>query len=86
MRGVKGVACVLGTDFISHSLSEDRMEDGDSCMSSTSILWAARSAAVGMRDQMPRRRLRKKMKLSLDISKVFGKGACRWHSGRQLTP
>jgi len=42
-----------------------------------------------MRDQMPRRRLRKKMKLSFDISKVLGRGSgCGtwegWEGGTEM--
>jgi len=65
VRGVYGCcACGLGTAFSSHSLSLLRSETGESfviCMSSTSILQAARCEAVGIRDQIPRRRFRRKM-------------------------
>jgi hypothetical protein len=61
--GVYGCAGVAfcGTDFISHTLSEwsDVGDPFVACMSSISILSAARIAAVGIKDQMPRRRLKK---------------------------
>lgn len=51
--GVFGTTLSLGNCFNSHSLSEPRSEDTGECficMSSTSILLAARSAALGMRE------------------------------------
>ena len=63
---VLGVYCCAGvafcgTDFISHALSE-LSDVGDpfvACMSSISTLSAARIAAVGIMDQMLKRRLKK---------------------------
>jgi hypothetical protein len=61
--GCAGVACTL-TRFISHSRSEwSEVGECFDCMSSRPYLLAARWAAVGMRDQMPRRRLRRKVTL-----------------------
>lgn len=66
VRGVKGTGCVLGTFFISHTLSLLLLETGESvfiCMSSTSILWFALCSAVGHMDHSPRRRFNRKMNL-----------------------
>jgi hypothetical protein len=63
--GCAGVACTAGnTRFISHSRSE-LSESGECfvCMSSMPYFPAARWAAVGMRDQIPRPRLRRKVAL-----------------------
>jgi hypothetical protein len=63
--GCAGVALTVGrTRFISHSRSE-LSDKGEClvCMSSMPIFDAARWDAVGIRDQMPRRRLRKNVAL-----------------------
>lgn len=64
MYGVLGTF-VVRRPFISHSLSEMLSETGESfiCISSTSIRFAARWEAVGMRDQTPRRKLKKNVPL-----------------------
>jgi hypothetical protein len=51
--------------FISHSLSERSSDTGESfiCISSTSTFAAARWEAVGIRDQIPRSKLRKNVVL-----------------------
>ncbi len=61
--GCAGVACTL-TRFISHSRSEwSEVGECFDCMSSMPNLLAARWVAVGMRDQMPRMRLARKVTL-----------------------
>ena len=75
------VVCTLGTVFISQSLSGPCADKGVSspaiCMSSTSTLFAARSAAEGIKDQIPRAMLRKNTTLLklLDEELIYGE---RW--------
>jgi hypothetical protein len=60
------------------------LETGESrsCMSSTSTLFAARSAAVGIIDQTPRRKLKKKVALQTDLCQLGSKRNVKWEKGR----
>lgn len=66
--GVFGIALV--TVFISHSLSERLSEETGECficMSSTSILFAARSPLDGIKEYIPSTVLRRKMTIMMTV-------------------
>jgi hypothetical protein len=65
VRGVKGTADASGILFISLSLPAEGVdaEAALSCRSSDASFWVARSSGVGIMDQMPKRRLRRKTNL-----------------------